>query len=90
MPAPSAWVVLSAVNEARAVVARAAAAKEALRRWVAEQMEHRGQEIEQPITADPWSCTLRHPGSRAHLLHRTGSHRMLSNGERPSHLIGAR
>lgn len=88
--AERAWVVLTAVDEAKAVVARAAVAKDALRRWHAEQMEHRGQETEQPVMADPWSGTLRHYGSRAHLLHHTGSHRMLGNGDRPSHLIGAR
>lgn len=39
---------------------------------------------------DPWSATLRHPGSRGYLLHNTGSDRMLSNRERPSHLIMSR
>ncbi len=88
--AARACLVLSAVDEARTVVARAETARDVLRRWQAEQMEHRGQEIEPPVTPDPWSGTLRHPGNRAHLLHNAGAHRMLSNGERPSHLIGAR
>lgn len=88
--AERAWVVLSAVDDAKAVMARAAVARDALRRWHAEQMEHCGLEMEQPVTPDPWAGTLRHHANRSHLLHHTASHRMLSNSERPSHLMMAR
>jgi hypothetical protein len=88
--AERARLVLSAADDARAVVGRAEVAKSALRRWHDEQIEHRGREMEQPVAPDPWSGTLRHPGNRAHLLHNAGGHRMLSGRERPSHLIMAR
>jgi hypothetical protein len=87
--AERARLVLSATDDARAVVRRAEVAKSALRRRVDELIEHRGQEMKQPVAPDPWSGTLRHAGNRAHLLHSAGGHRMLSSRERPSHLIGA-
>ena len=58
-----AWLVLGVADEARAVVERAETARDVLRRWHAEQMEHRSQEIEPPRTPDPWSGTLRHPAT---------------------------
>jgi hypothetical protein len=88
--AERAWLVLSAADDARAVVARAAAARDALRRWQAERKQPADDARLPDFVPDQWSHTLAGTGMRSHLLHHGAGHRMLSNSERPPHLIGAR
>jgi hypothetical protein len=92
-------------DPARYVLRRAKAAKLALTAWTEQLREQIGAdeltlsaaapEMElqpQPVpdfVPDQWGHTLANPARRGHLLGHISAHRMLSSGERPSHLIGA-